>query len=116
MPELDSPQRHAPDSLMLFGFWYRALPADKLASGGLSKALLLETPLVLGRDSSGKPFALHDACPHRGMPLSAGWFDGKAVECSYHGWRFDAHSGQCQLVPSLTADQKMKIDRLYAGS
>jgi phenylpropionate dioxygenase-like ring-hydroxylating dioxygenase large terminal subunit len=116
MPELDSPQRHAPDSLMLFGFWYRALPADKLASGGLSKALLLETPLVLGRDSSGKPFALHDACPHRGMPLSAGWFDGKAVECSYHGWRFDAHSGQCQLVPSLTADQKMKIDRIYAGS
>lgn len=115
MPELDSPQRHAPDSVMLFGFWYRALPGDKLPSGRLSKALLLETPLVLGRDASGKPFALHDACPHRGMPLSAGWFDGQQVECSYHGWKFDAHSGQCQLIPSLTADQNMKIDRIYAG-
>jgi phenylpropionate dioxygenase-like ring-hydroxylating dioxygenase large terminal subunit len=101
---------------MLFGFWYRALPSDKLPSGRLSKALLLETPLVLGRDSAGKPFALHDACPHRGMPLSAGWFDGKNVECSYHGWKFDGHSGQCQLIPSLTGDQKMKIDRIYAGS
>jgi len=116
MPEPESPERHAPDSLMLFGFWYRALPADKLEKDKLTKALLLETPLVLGRDSSGKPFALHDACPHRGMPLSAGWFDGKEVECSYHGWKFEAHSGQCRLIPSLTADQIMKIDRIYAGS
>jgi len=116
MPEIDNPQRHQPDATMLFGFWYRALPADKLARGRLSKAWLLETPLVLGRDASGKPFALHDACPHRGMPLSAGWFDGKEVQCSYHGWKFDAHSGQCRLIPSLTADQKMKIDRIYAGS
>src|SRR5215813_6704609 len=116
MPELDSPLRHAPDSSMLFGFWYRALPGDALEQSRLTKALLLETPLVLGRDSSGKPFALHDACPHRGMPLSAGWFNGKEVECNYHGWKFDAHSGQCRLIPSLTADQNMKIDRIYAGS
>ena len=52
MPEAESPERHAPDSLMLFGFWYRALPADKLEKDKLTKALLLETPLVLGRDSS----------------------------------------------------------------
>jgi phenylpropionate dioxygenase-like ring-hydroxylating dioxygenase large terminal subunit len=50
------------------------------------------------------------------MPLSCGRFDGTQVECSYHGWRFDAHSGQCQLIPSLTADQKLKVDRIYAGS
>ena len=66
--------------------------------------------------SQGRPFALHDACPHRGMPLSHGHFDGQQVECSYHGWRFDGHTGQCQLIPSLTADQKLKIDRIYAGS
>ena len=38
------------------------------------------------------------------------------IECSYHGWKFDAHTGQCQLIPSLTADQKLKVDRIYAGS
>jgi phenylpropionate dioxygenase-like ring-hydroxylating dioxygenase large terminal subunit len=43
-------------------------------------------------------------------------FDGNNVECSYHGWKFDAHSGQCQLIPSLTAEQKVKVDRIYAGS
>ena len=78
--------------------------------------MLLETPLAIGRDRQGRPFALHDACPHRGMPLSYGHFDGQQVECSYHGWRFDGHTGQCQLIPSLTADQKLKIDRIYAGS
>ncbi len=113
----DNPlQRQTPDSLMLRGFWYRALPSDQVGRNELRKAMLLEIPLVIGRDKSGRAFALQDACPHRGMPLSCGWFDGAQVECSYHGWKFDAHSGQCQLIPSLTADQKLKIDRIYAGS
>jgi phenylpropionate dioxygenase-like ring-hydroxylating dioxygenase large terminal subunit len=36
--------------------------------------------------------------------------------CCYHGWRFDAHTGQCQLIPSLVPEQTLKIDRIYAGS
>jgi len=116
MSEPEPPQRQTPDSLMLYGFWYRAMPSHQLSRKGLLPATLLETPLVLGRDRDGTPFALHDACPHRGMPLSYGWFDGQQVECSYHGWKFDAHTGQCQLIPSLTSDQTLKIDRIFAGS
>lgn len=116
MSTAELPQREAPDSLMLTGFWYRALSADKVKRGKLHKAMLLEIPLVIGRDAQGLPFALRDACPHRGMPLSCGQFDGEQLECSYHGWRFDAHSGQCQLIPSLTADQKLRVDRIYAGN
>src|SRR5215469_17216344 len=112
----DSLQRQTPDSLMPPGFWYRALHADRVQRTRLDKAMLLEIPLVVGRDQQGRPFALQDACPHRGMPLSCGHYDGAQLECSYHGWRFDAHSGQCQLIPSLTADQKLKVDRIYAGN
>ena len=116
MPD-DSPlQSQTPDSLMLFGFWYRALPGDQVQRGELATTMLLEQPLVIGRDQQGRAFALRDACPHRGMPLSCGRFDGDQIECCYHGWRFDAHSGQCTLIPSLVADQKLKIDRIYAGS
>jgi phenylpropionate dioxygenase-like ring-hydroxylating dioxygenase large terminal subunit len=111
-----APQSQTPDSLMLYGFWYRALPARQVRRNRLNKAMLLEVPLVVGRDASGKPFALQDACPHRGMPLSHGSFDGQQVECCYHGWSFDAHTGQCQEIPSLTADQKLRVDRIYAGS
>ena len=101
---------------MLFGFWYRALPADQVRRNQLHQATLLEIPLVIGRDKEGSPFALRDACPHRGMPLNCGQFDGQQVECGYHGWRFDAHTGQCKLIPSLTSDQNLRIDRIYAGS
>ena len=101
---------------MMYGFWYRALPSSRVVRGKLQKAMLLETPLVIGRDREGRAFALRDACPHRGMPLSYGWFDGEQVECSYHGWKFDCHSGQCRLIPSITADQKLRVDRIYAGA
>jgi phenylpropionate dioxygenase-like ring-hydroxylating dioxygenase large terminal subunit len=50
------------------------------------------------------------------MPLSCGRFNGRQLECSYHGWKFDAHTGQCLMIPSLTADQELKVDRIYAGS
>jgi phenylpropionate dioxygenase-like ring-hydroxylating dioxygenase large terminal subunit len=116
MIEMESPSRQVPDALMLTGFWYRALPSDQVVRGRLHQAMLLEIPLVVGRDNQGRAFALRDACPHRGMPLHCGRFDGREVECNYHGWRFAAQGGQCTAIPSLTADQNLKIDRIYAGS
>jgi phenylpropionate dioxygenase-like ring-hydroxylating dioxygenase large terminal subunit len=109
-------QRETPDSQMLFSFWYRALPSEKLSRGRTVKAMLLEIPLLIGRDQRGRVFALRDSCPHRGMPLSCGKFAGDEVECNYHGWLFDVHSGQCRAIPSLTSDQKFRVDRVYAGS
>ena len=109
-------RREEPDSLMLTGFWYRALPSDQLGRGALHKAMLLETPLVVGRAGDGRVFALQDTCPHRGMPLSCGQFDGRQVECGYHGWKFDVHTGQCTLIPSLTSGQGLKVDRIFAGN
>jgi len=116
MSQLQPLLRQMPDSAMLYGFWYRALPSQQVPRNRMRKVLLLETPLAIGRDRLGKTFALRDACPHRGMPLSGGRLEGPHLECSYHGWKFDVHSGQCQLIPSLTSDQTLKVDRIYAGS
>jgi phenylpropionate dioxygenase-like ring-hydroxylating dioxygenase large terminal subunit len=103
-------------SEMMWGFWYPALRSSQVHGRRLFRAMLLEVPLVLGRDAAGKPFALRDICPHRAFPLSFGQFDGANVECAYHGWQFDAHTGQCRTIPSLTPDSKLKCDRIYAGS
>ena len=103
-------------SQMLWGFWYPALPSARVRGRRLERAMLLEVPLVLGRDAAGKPFALRDICPHRAFPLSFGRFDGASVECAYHGWQFDAHTGQCRHIPSLTADSKLKCERIFCGS
>ncbi len=48
---------------------------------------------------------MRDSCPHRGIPLSYGWFDGERVTCRYHGWEFEPCSGQCALIPSLTTSR-----------
>src|ERR1700738_1463601 len=99
----------------LWDFWYPALRSPEIKGQKLSTAMLLEVPLVLGRTSDGYAFAMRDSCPHRGIPLSYGHFDGKTVECSYHGWRFDACTAQCVEIPSLTSQDKLKVDRVFAG-
>jgi nitrite reductase/ring-hydroxylating ferredoxin subunit len=104
------------DPGFLWDFWYPAARSTELRGQKLVKALLLEVPLVLGRTAEGKAFAMRDACPHRGMPLSYGRLDGEVVECRYHGWRFDACSGQCVEIPSLTSQDKLKVERIFAGS
>ena len=103
------------DAGFLWDFWYPALRSTEVAGNRLATAMLLEVPLVLGRNAEGKAFAMRDSCPHRGIPLSYGRFDGKNVECSYHGWKFEACSGQCVEIPSLTSQDKLKVDRIFAG-
>ena len=103
------------DAGFLWDFWYPAVRSSEIAGQKLVTAMLLEVPLVLGRTSEGKAFAMRDSCPHRGIPLSYGRLDGKVLECCYHGWRFDACSGQCVEIPSLSSQDKLKVERIFAG-
>ena len=103
------------DAGFLWDFWYPALRSEEIRGKKLATAMLLEVPLVLGRTIDGHAFAMRDSCPHRGIPLSYGQFDGKTLECSYHGWRFDGCSGQCVEIPSLTSQDKLKVERIFAG-
>src|SRR6266568_2127077 len=82
---------------------------------GISGIRRREARRFAGRTSEGKVFAMRDSCPHRGIPLSYGRLDGKVVECCYHGWRFDACSGQCVEIPSLSSQDKLKVERIFAG-
>ena len=103
------------DAGFLWDFWYPAVRSSEIAGQKLVTTMLLEVPLVLGRTSEGKAFAMRDSCPHRGIPLSYGRLDGKVLECCYHGWRFDACSGQCVEIPSLSSQDKLKVERIFAG-
>src|SRR5690242_21247821 len=77
----------AGDAAALREAWYYALPSFRLRRRAVAPKLMLGEPLLIGRDGAGAPFAVRDLCPHRGMPLSAGRFDGQEIECCYHGWR-----------------------------
>jgi phenylpropionate dioxygenase-like ring-hydroxylating dioxygenase large terminal subunit len=104
-----------PDTSLIYNDWYPAMRSASLQDRKMSTAMLLGIPLVLGRKEDGKLFALRDSCPHRGIPLSCGWFDGTAVTCKYHGWVFEPESGQCMEIPSLTSQDAMPR-RIHAGA
>ena len=95
--------------------WYYAAPGATVPRGRLLPQVLLGEPVVLGRDADGAVFALRDPCPHRGMPLSKGRFDGREIECCYHGWRF-APSGACTAIPSLVSGQSFDLSTVAAMS
>src|ERR1700689_884234 len=103
-----------PTATLLYDDWYPALRTDKLRRNQLSKAMLLDIPLVLGRRNDGRVFAMRDSCPHRGIPLSYGWFDGHQVTCKYDGWAFEAVSGQWREIPPLTSRHSLDRSRIFA--
>lgn len=63
------------------------------------RIMLLGEPWVLFR-AEGDIVAFADRCPHRFSPLSVGHCQDGALQCAYHGWRFDA-SGRCVEIPAL---------------
>ncbi|MBS1816136.1 MAG: Rieske 2Fe-2S domain-containing protein [Acidobacteria bacterium] len=105
-----------PATELIFGEWYPAMRGDAVRAGETATALLLGVPLLMGRRRDGAVFAMRDLCPHRGIPLSAGWFDGNEVQCKYHGWRFEPCGGQCTEIPSLTQFDVLQPNKIYAGA
>ena len=86
---------------MLEGFRYIVTDSGNVHVGEPCAAVLCNQPLVLFRDRHGQVYALHDRCPHKGVPLSSGWQEGDSLRCPFHGWRFIS-SGECIEVPSVT--------------
>jgi phenylpropionate dioxygenase-like ring-hydroxylating dioxygenase large terminal subunit len=85
---------------MLTDFWYVASDSRHVRAGRPLGVTILNRPIVLYRGPHGAVRALEDRCPHRGVPLSAGWQEDDSLRCRYHGWRFGP-GGDCVEAPSL---------------
>jgi phenylpropionate dioxygenase-like ring-hydroxylating dioxygenase large terminal subunit len=70
-------------------------------------AQLLDKNLVVFRDADGHARVLDRHCIHRGADLAAGKVIDSAIQCPYHGWRFEGKSGICSRIPSLTNSQQI---------
>lgn len=104
-------QSAASGNEFLLDFWYVACRSVQIKPGAMRRQILLDRPLLIVRDHGGEVFALDDCCPHRGIPLSDGNFDGAKIECCYHGWQFGCR-GECVLIPSLAGNSTVKIERI----
>lgn len=99
---------------LLRGLWYVAAPGPALAPGRMLARMVMGEPVLLCRKRSGTVFAIRDLCPHRGIPLRHGRFDGETVQCCYHGWRF-GEGGVCTEIPSLVPGQAIDIGKIRTG-
>src|SRR6201996_6414420 len=112
--QVDAAAKPGPPTDFIYNDWYPALRTDTLRDPVTTT--LLNIPLLIGRKRDGALFALRDLCPHRGIPLSAGWFDGDTVQCKYHGWRFEPCSGRCEEIPSLTTHDTLEPTKIFANA
>jgi vanillate O-demethylase monooxygenase subunit len=77
--------------------WYAAAWASEVTDAPYH-AQIAGDHILLYRNSAGQIVALSDTCPHRFAPLHLGKIVGDAIECPYHGLRFDA-TGRCTHNP-----------------
>lgn len=77
--------------------WYVAAWSDEVQVAPFHRTILNE-PVLMYRKQSGEAIAMADRCAHRFAPLHLGKLIGDAIECPYHGLRYDS-AGVCIFSP-----------------
>jgi phenylpropionate dioxygenase-like ring-hydroxylating dioxygenase large terminal subunit len=89
--------------------WQPVLNAADLAPGTVRGCRLLDESLVVARFSGQGLLAARKSCPHKGFDLSRSSICEGALQCGYHGWRFDP-AGACVNIPSLLDPPPNKLE------
>src|SRR3982751_5816368 len=58
----------------------------------------------------GEYYAIENFCPHKGAPLADGHLSAHAIECDWHGWRFDLRTGECLTNSGAVETYEVVID------
>lgn len=85
--------------------WYAVARSPALGKGRPLGIQRLGRLLVLWRDTAGEAHCADAACPHRGADLGLGRVRQGALECPYHGFRYDG-GGACLAMPCEGRDAK----------
>lgn len=61
---------------------------------GQGRVFEVDGRMIAVFQDEGEYYAMDDACPHQGAPLSDGLVADKTVICTWHGWRFSLETGR----------------------
>src|ERR1700677_2136062 len=90
--------------------WYVAGWSEELGLSPIRRRILNEQ-VALFRLKSGEAVGLGDRCRHRFASLGEGKVVGDALDCPYHGLRFDAqgacvHNPHGGFIPRAAKDKR----------
>lgn len=74
--------------------WTDVGPVCDVPLRGARRVPTRDGDVAIFRTGDGRIFALRDACPHKGGPLSQGIVHGHAVACPLHNWSIDLATGE----------------------
>lgn len=78
----------------------RLASKSDLPEPGQAKEFPCADKTVCVANLNGTISALDNVCLHRGGPLGQGYIEDGKVVCPWHGWQFDAQTGQVGHNPS----------------
>jgi len=76
--------------------WTHLIRSTDLPPGATCEIVVQDTVLAVF-NVDGDFHVLDGICPHQGGPLGKGALNGCIVTCPWHGWQFDARTGQQQI-------------------
>jgi nitrite reductase/ring-hydroxylating ferredoxin subunit len=78
--------------------WYVIALSEEVRPGKKIPVRLFSHEIVVWRDQNRQLSAIDARCPHMGASLALGRVVDGAVECPYHGFRYDS-AGKCVATP-----------------
>ncbi|MCM2326068.1 MAG: Rieske 2Fe-2S domain-containing protein [Candidatus Woesearchaeota archaeon] len=86
------------------------LGKTELVKEGRSRLFIIDGKKIAVFNSKGKFYAIDSACPHKGVDLVGGEFEGTTVRCSGHGWEFNIETGEGVVMPVCIKTYAIKAE------
>jgi nitrite reductase (NADH) small subunit len=95
--------------------WQKVCPLEEIPLLGARVVAHEDGAIAVFRADGDTVFALRDACPHKGGPLSQGIVHGSGesarVTCPLHGWNVELSSGDaCAPDVGCTRTHPVKVE------
>ena len=90
--------------------WVEGPAADSVPAGGMVRFDLDDDSFVI-TNVDNRLAVFRNECVHQGMTLDGGCIDDGVLVCPWHGFRYDASSGECLSAPGAQLPQiPLRID------
>lgn len=98
---------NAPEKMITHS-WVKAGLFDDIPPLGARVVKSMHGDIAVFRAADNEVFALLDACPHKGGPLSQGIVFGRHVACPLHNWNIALADGQA-VAPDVGCARRFEV-------